>query len=145
MDPSVTDDLPRPEVRTPVLDLAPLRSLQDRTTSDGPLVTRIVELFRDQSRRYVDDLGTAAAAGDVDGFRVAAHTLKSNAGAVGLLRLAAVCLDGERRASSARDAPPSGGGLSDDLVRIAAAAATELRAGLAALDDATADDGSVRV
>gem|GEM_PF-2457387 len=75
----------------PVFDPEPLRILGDRRPAGDPLVGRLVTLFTTHGPGYVEELRTAAAAADGAAYRLAAHTLKSNARTLGLSRLASVC------------------------------------------------------
>jgi HPt (histidine-containing phosphotransfer) domain-containing protein len=120
----------------PTLDLEPLRALRDRTTPDGPLVERLLELFEAHAPERLEEMITSAATGDAERFRVAAHTLRSNAGIVGLVRLAAICQDGEVRAGRALQAGTDHDALVAELTPLAAAADAELRTGRAAIDEA---------
>ena len=69
-----------------VLDADVFDALQDSMGED--FVVELVTTFLDEAPRRIDDLKTAAAQSDVDGFRRAAHSLKSNANVFGANQLA---------------------------------------------------------
>lgn len=73
-------------------------------------------------------ISAAAAAGDLDEMRIAAHTLKSNAHDFGALRLSALCavLEQQCRVGAAPDAAATASAI--------VAAEAEARSTLAALD-----------
>ncbi len=71
------------------LDADVFDALQDSMGED--FVADLVTTFLDEAPAMISDLKAAAAQGDADGFRRAAHSLKSNAnvfGAIGLADLA---------------------------------------------------------
>jgi len=83
-DPRVSDPAaPTPYHAAPVLDPAPLRAMAGRRTPDGPLVDRLLVLFAEHVPRYVADLRASADPFDKERFRLAAHTLRSNAASLG--------------------------------------------------------------
>jgi HPt (histidine-containing phosphotransfer) domain-containing protein len=139
-----TQDVPAPG-DLPVFDPGPLQQLRGRDGQDGPLVGRLVALFHEHGPRHVEDLRQAAQAGDGRRFHIAAHTLKSNAAIVGLLRLARTCQDAE--AASRTAMPPAGAGRDEreawsgtldraELTAWAARIAEAYAAGVLALDAA---------
>lgn len=68
------------------IDLATFAELQDAM---GPEFTlELVDTFLEESPGILADLRTALAEGDVDGYRRAAHSLKSNCNTFGALLLA---------------------------------------------------------
>jgi len=69
------------------IDLAVYTELQATTGSD--FVTELVDTFLEEAQGMLSDLRNARAEGDVERFRQAAHTLKSNANIFGALELAA--------------------------------------------------------
>jgi len=69
-----------------VLDAAAYAELQDTMGADFAL--ELLETFLAEAPVMLDALRRAAAAGDADGFRRAAHSIKSNAGLFGATALA---------------------------------------------------------
>jgi HPt (histidine-containing phosphotransfer) domain-containing protein len=69
-----------------VLDPAALAELQATMGSD--FAAELVETFLVEAPVLLADLRRAAATGDADGFRRAAHSIKSNAGLFGATALA---------------------------------------------------------
>lgn len=128
----------------PVLDPTALARI--RTTSGAGLVTRLLALFHEHAPTYVAGLDPA----NVTGYRLAAHTLKSNAATLGLEQLRDACASAEAQAREvlARTgdgtAPPSAADA--DVLRhlgerVAAAFEVALDA-LAASGDATTGDAA---
>ncbi len=69
----------------PTLAAAPFDAL---TEMAGPeFVEELVETFLEEAPTMITDLKAAAAAGDADRFRRAAHSLKSNGNTFGALEL----------------------------------------------------------
>ena len=83
-----------------VFDPEPLRVLGQRRPPGDPLVPRLLALFGEHAPRHVADLSVAAAGGQADAYRIAAHTLKSNAATLGLRRLAHLSAEAERGVSA---------------------------------------------
>lgn len=119
-----------------VFDPAPLRAMAGRTTPDGPLATRLLALFAEHAPGDVADLMASVQPFDAPGFRVAAHTLKSNAATLGLERLRDACTQAEARARSGIPAD-------DSVVRLAARVAAEFDRATEALEQARID-GTLR-
>lgn len=69
--------------------LAGLREL-DPQGRNG-LLERVVKAFQESLARLSPQMRSAMAAGELKGVRHVAHTLKSSAGSIGALRLAALC------------------------------------------------------
>jgi HPt (histidine-containing phosphotransfer) domain-containing protein len=59
-------------------------------TMGGPFVAELIDTFVEDGRALVATLRTALAATDVDAFRRAAHSLKSNGATLGATELAAL-------------------------------------------------------
>ncbi|MCB1960907.1 MAG: response regulator [Rhodocyclaceae bacterium] len=88
------------------LDLAVLRSMPGVNGAlDSPLLARLVDLFMRETRKQLDELEAALAAGRVEDAQAQAHKLKSAAAAVGEARLAqhARGLDVDLRAGETAD------------------------------------------
>lgn len=77
----------------PAIDLEVFSELRSET---GPeFAAELVTTFLDEAPGMIADLKSAAQAGDADGFRRAAHSLKSNASVFGASQLAALSRDFE--------------------------------------------------
>jgi len=72
----------------PVIDPATFDEL--RAHAGAEFVAELVETFADEAPGLVGELRSAFAAGAVDRFRRAAHSLKSNSLTFGAMRLAAL-------------------------------------------------------
>ncbi|MEO8079304.1 MAG: Hpt domain-containing protein [Caldimonas sp.] len=72
----------------PVVDPATFNELQANAGAD--FVAELVETFADEAPGLVGELRNAFAAGAVDRFRRAAHSLKSNSLTFGATRLASL-------------------------------------------------------
>ena len=70
-----------------VIDSAVLRELQD--TAGADFVAELADTFLEEAPPLLTELRSACEAGDADGFRRAAHTLKSNALTFGATTLGA--------------------------------------------------------
>lgn len=86
----------------PVFDPEPLRVIGQRRPPGDPLVARLVSLFEEHGPRYIEELRASAAAVDTAAYRLAAHTLKSNARTLGLRQLASVSAAAETCVDSVR-------------------------------------------
>ena len=96
-DPSAAGAVPEPLLDDGVL--ATIASLQRPGAPD--LVARVLGLFAEDAPRHVAGVAEGVASFDAERVRTAAHTLKSSAGNVGALRLAARCAHIERAAREA--------------------------------------------
>lgn len=76
-----------------VIDPAAYSELQDTMGPD--FAAELVETFLAEAPTMLADLRQAAATGDADGFRRAAHSIKSNAGLFGATALARMARDME--------------------------------------------------
>lgn len=72
---------------SPVIDPQVFAELQDNTGAD--FVIELVDTFLDEAPQLLVQMRQAHAAGDADGFRRAAHSLKSNGNTFGALAFAA--------------------------------------------------------
>lgn len=70
----------------PLIDLATFADLQD--TAGADFVVELVETFAEEAPALVAELRSALLDGAAEGFRRAAHSLKSNGHTFGALRLA---------------------------------------------------------
>ncbi|WP_299077706.1 Hpt domain-containing protein [uncultured Ruegeria sp.] len=68
------------------IDLDVFNELKDATGDE--FAAELVSIFLDEAPGMMADLNSALAAGDADGYRRAAHTLKSNATTFGAYSLA---------------------------------------------------------
>jgi CheY-like chemotaxis protein/HPt (histidine-containing phosphotransfer) domain-containing protein len=82
----------------PVLDRATLEQL--RATMGGGFLDELLPTFLDDSRDMVSTMRRALGAKDVDAFRRAAHSLKSNAASFGAVTLSNLAKDLEALAKS---------------------------------------------
>jgi HPt (histidine-containing phosphotransfer) domain-containing protein len=71
----------------PTVDRPTFRTLQESAGAD--FVVELVDAFVDEAPRMLAALRDSLAAGDVDGFRRAAHSLKSNSLTFGATALGA--------------------------------------------------------
>jgi HPt (histidine-containing phosphotransfer) domain-containing protein len=75
-----------------LLDAQALARLQDLDPhGHAGLVQRVLATYTLSLQRLLDQLTVARTAGDCDGMRHAAHTLKSSSASVGALELSALC------------------------------------------------------
>lgn len=72
-------------------------SLSRHTAGDRRLVREVLMVFRNQSQQYLAALEDAT---DADGWRLAAHTLKGAARAIGATRVAALAEAAEAQAAA---------------------------------------------
>jgi HPt (histidine-containing phosphotransfer) domain-containing protein len=106
------------------IDHAVLRELEDATGTD--FAQDLVSTFLEEAPGQIADLRAAAAAADADGFRRAAHSIKSNAATFG-----ATILMAQARALELSGLPDEAGPPLDAL----AAAFDEARAALESYRD----------
>lgn len=59
------------------------------STTDAAFVNELIDTFLDDAPSLLDSLRSALASQDAEGFRRAAHSLKSNAATVGAMALSA--------------------------------------------------------
>lgn len=99
-----------------VLDDAALQRLRD-LDPDGrsKLLARVAQAFEASLGRLLPQLRAAQAAGDAEGIRHVAHTLKSSAASIGAVKLSRMCADME---AMARDRQTDG--LQDRISALAA-------------------------
>lgn len=99
-----------------VLDDAALQRLRD-LDPDGrsKLLARVAQAFEASLGRLLPQLRAAQAAGDAEGIRHVAHTLKSSAASIGAVKLSRMCADME---AMARDRQTDG--LHDRISALAA-------------------------
>ena len=77
----------------PVIDSATFAELQDSAGAD--FVAELVGTFLEEAAALLAELTQARQAGDADGFRRAAHFIKSNSQTFGALALGALARDFE--------------------------------------------------
>jgi HPt (histidine-containing phosphotransfer) domain-containing protein len=88
-------------LRAGVLDAQALARLQALDPGGhAGLVQRVLATYTASLHRLLEQLAAARAAGDREGLRQAAHTLKSSSASVGALELSALCAQAE---AGARD------------------------------------------
>jgi len=82
-----------------ILDMRALQALRNLQRPGRPdVVVRVLEIFRRDAPRLVDEMRRGGATGDAEALRRAAHTLKSTSASIGAARLSAGCLEIERLA-----------------------------------------------
>jgi HPt (histidine-containing phosphotransfer) domain-containing protein len=86
-----------------LIDRATFAELQASAGED--FVRELVDTFFEEAPMMLDDLRAAFAAGDADGFRRAAHSLKSNSQTFGALRLGEMARTLEREGLPPDPAP----------------------------------------
>jgi HPt (histidine-containing phosphotransfer) domain-containing protein len=86
-----------------VIDAATFAELQD--TAGAEFVGELVGTFLEEAPQMLAELRAARAAASADGFRRAAHSIKSNANTFGALRLGEMARELELRGLVAETAP----------------------------------------
>ena len=76
---------------TPVIDPSTFAELQDSAGAD--FVAELVGTFLEETPALMAELAHARQVGDADGFRRAAHSIKSNSQTFGALALGAMARD----------------------------------------------------
>lgn len=114
-----------------IIDRAALRRLLDVIGGDPADLNGLLEDYRSAAPELASQIGSAAASGDLDALRIAAHSLKSNARDFGAMRLSILCDDLERDCRN--------GAVSDPLAAASAIASAEAAA-RQVLCHITADD-----
>ncbi len=102
------------------IDPATFRALQD--SAGAEFVTELIDAFLQEAPRMLDELSAAQAAGSVDRFRRAAHSLKSNSLTFGATALGELARELELGAAAAvRDGAASRlAALAAEYARVAA-------------------------
>ena len=72
----------------PAIDLDVFSELKDATGDE--FAAELVTTFLEEAEGMFEDLKSSAAGGDADGYRRAAHSIKSNANTFGAVELAAL-------------------------------------------------------
>jgi HPt (histidine-containing phosphotransfer) domain-containing protein len=103
------------------IDRATFAALQEMTGAEFAL--ELVDTFLQEAPAMLDELRQALAAQDVDRFRRAAHSLKSNSNTFGALALGAMAreleITGVSRVRESGDQPLAA--LAEEYARVAAA------------------------
>jgi HPt (histidine-containing phosphotransfer) domain-containing protein len=86
----------------PVFDPAMIAELRAATGDDDEFIADVIESYLAEGQENVDGLAAAAAAGDIEAFGRAAHTLKSTSATVGAMRLSHLCRGLEEAARGGR-------------------------------------------
>jgi histidine phosphotransfer protein HptB len=87
-----------PSLPAGLLDAHALARLQELDPGgQAGLVPRVLATYTLSLERLIEQLKAARTAGDHDGMRHAAHTLKSSSASVGALDLSALCAQAELR------------------------------------------------
>lgn len=121
------------EQAPPRVDVDTLRALARPGSSGASLARRLEALFAEHAPDYAAQIAQGAAAGDLHGVRLAAHTLKSNAATLGLQRLeeSSRCLEAEALAGlngETADPGPLAQEVQDELPQSLAALSQQLAA-----------------
>lgn len=82
------------------LDIRALDELRASVGDDPVFVAELIDEFVEEAPRQLEILREAAATGDADSARRAAHTLKGNARTFGAEGLASLCLEAETAAAA---------------------------------------------
>lgn len=85
------------------IDHAALRRLLKLMGNDTDELAELVADYVSEAPDLARRIGAAAESGDRDAFRIAAHTLKSNARDFGAVRLGTLCASAEATSSLAVD------------------------------------------
>lgn len=106
-------------------DPSALDTLLETIGGDEDALQELIESFLEEGPVLVTQIETSAAAGDIEGLRRAAHTMKSSAADFGAGTLSAICRDIENhcRAENIADAKP----LAANVAGLFQAAETRLR------------------
>ena len=91
-----------------IIDLAALRRLLEAIGGDAEDLDELFEDYRSEAPELAAKISQAAAGGDLEGLRFAAHTLKSNARDFGATSLSALCENLEHECRSGAVADPLG-------------------------------------
>jgi HPt (histidine-containing phosphotransfer) domain-containing protein len=83
-----------------LVDSATLAELLETVGGDRDFLAELVETYRADCPRLLAELRAGVAAGDAQGARRAAHTLKSTSASLGALGLAAQCREIEAAAAA---------------------------------------------
>ena len=82
------------------LDKRVLDELRDSVGGDQAFLSELIDEFLDEAPRQLETLEQAAAAGDRETARRAAHTLKGNGRTFGATELALLCQEAEAAAAN---------------------------------------------
>ncbi len=89
--PPATEDQEEPDLATSRLDPAALEQLRDTAGGDDEIVGEFIDAFLEDAPGLFENLQQAIDDGDLNGARLAAHSLKSNAATFGATHLANLC------------------------------------------------------
>src|SRR5215207_5766283 len=94
-----------------------------RDTTGGEFVRELIDTFLTEAPSMLSDLRDSLAGGDVDRFRRAAHSLKSNGNTFGALTLGSLAKDLELSgvAEVKQRGPSALAGIETEYLRVAAA------------------------
>jgi HPt (histidine-containing phosphotransfer) domain-containing protein len=100
----------KPDAENPLFDESAIERLRKVAGDQGAtFVTEMAQLFLHESRKSVADIRKGCAAGDWKQVTRLAHSLKSSAATLGLMRLSAACkaLEADTRGSVHTAATPA--------------------------------------
>ena len=90
----VVDEASAGSAPTSVLDGEALQRLRELDPSGkSRLLVRVAQAFESSVERLMPDLRTAWQAGDLQGVRHVAHTLKSSSASIGAIKLSSLCAE----------------------------------------------------
>lgn len=113
------------------IDRAAIARLLDVIGGDPDDLDDLLEDYRSGAPELAREIAAAAAAGDINALRIAAHTLKSNAREFGAMRLSLLCEELEHACKA---------GAVSDAGNAAAAILAEEQAARRALDAIPVDE-----
>lgn len=110
--------MPRPEPEPPLFDEGAIEKLRKVAGDQGAtFVTEMAQLFLHETRKSLTELRKGCDAGDWKQVTRLAHSLKSSAATLGMMRLAAAC--------KALEMDTKGATSSDETVALVAAVFTQ--------------------
>jgi len=82
----------------PSVDLAVLSSLEDGGGDDSSLIVELIDLYRENGTRQIDEIKAAAAKMDDESLKSSAHALKGSSWTMGASRVGKLCAQLEQLA-----------------------------------------------
>lgn len=107
-----------------VIDPEAINNLRELSSGDDEFLVEIIDIFLDDTPKRIAELGSCLAAGDLETFSRAAHSIKGSAANLGALslRAAAEKLEHHAREQGLNDTQ----GMIDEIKNAFAQAKTEL-------------------
>jgi HPt (histidine-containing phosphotransfer) domain-containing protein len=103
----------------PIIDPATFAELQE--TAGADFVSELVQTFLEEAPAMLQELRDALASGNAEGYRRAAHSLKSNSLTFGARTLGALAREQELGGLPADRSPAALDALAQEYTRVAAA------------------------